>query len=649
MNEYKPKTVRLTAGEAIVRYLDNQYVTIEKDGEMLESKFVEYFYAVFGHGCVLGVGEALSQAEHSIKVMQGRNEQGMAQAAASYAKMNNRMKIIPCMSSIGPGAANMVTAAATATVNNIPLLLFAGDTFATRQPDPVLQQIEQLHDGTVTTNDAFKAVTRYFDRITRPEMIMTALINAMRVLVDPAHTGAVCIAMCQDVEGESYDYPEEFFKKRVHLIPRHKPDDYEVKQVAEKIKKAKKPLVIVGGGVRYSQAGKQVKEFCEKHNIPFAETQAGKSSIESSHELNVGGIGVTGNASANILADSADLVLGVGTRFTDFTTSSKWLYAGAQVATINASPFHAGKLDSVQMVADVKEGVLALDKYLDGYKSSYTTEIADAKAVWAKEMTRLSKMDYNDADFDTEIKAHIPNVTDDFNKATGGEICQTSALALIREMIPDDAVVVASAGSLPGCMQRMWTTDSIDSYNMEYGYSCMGYEIAGAFGAKLAKPECEAYAMVGDGSYNMLHSEMITALQEGKKINVMLFDNASFGCINNLQMGQGIDALCTESRYRDGDKPIRDGEFMNIDYAMCAKGYGYVTYTAKTMVELKAAIADSLKQTKPTLIDIKVLPKTMTDGYGGWWNVGCSDVPRNDGGRNAYNEKVQHLENARKY
>ncbi len=649
MNEYTPKTVRLTAGEAIVKYLDNQYVTIEKDGKMLESKFVEYFYAVFGHGCVLGVGEALSQATHSIKVMQGRNEQGMAHAATSYAKMNNRMKIIPCMSSIGPGAANMVTAAATATVNNIPLLLFTGDTFATRQPDPVLQQIEQLYDGTVTTNDAFKAVTRYFDRITRPEMVMSALTNAMRVLIDPAHTGAVCIAMCQDVEGESYDYPEEFFKKRVHLIPRAIPNDYEVRQVAERIKEAKKPLVIVGGGVRYSQAGDYVKAFCEKHNIPFAETQAGKSSIKSSHPLNVGGIGVTGNASANILADGADLILGIGTRFTDFTTSSKWLYAGAQVVTINASPFHAGKLDSVQMVADAKEGVLALEKYLDTYKSGYTREIENANDVWAKEMARLNAIDYNNADFDPEIKAHMPDALSAFNKATGGEICQTSALALVREMIPDDAVVVASAGSLPGCMQRMWTTDSIDSYNMEYGYSCMGYEIAGAFGAKLAKPECEVYAMVGDGSYNMLHSEMITALQEGKKINVILFDNASFGCINNLQMGQGIDALCTESRYREGDKPIRDGEFMNIDYAMCAKGYGYVTYTAKTMAELRDAIADSLKQTKPTLIDAKVLPKTMTDGYGGWWNVGCSDVPRNEGGKIAYNDKTEHLKNARKY
>ena len=642
------ETVRLTLGEAIVRYLDNQYVTIEKDGEMIESKFVEYFYAVFGHGCVLGVGEALSQAEHSIKVMQGRNEQGMAQAATAYAKMNNRMKIIPCMSSIGPGAANMVTAAATATVNNIPLLLFMGDVFASRQPDPVLQQIEQLHDGTVTTNDAFKAVTRYFDRITRPEMIMNALTNAMRVLTDPAHTGAVAIALCQDVEGESYDYPVEFFRKRVHFIQRQIPCDYEVQQAANAIKASKKPVVIVGGGVRYSMAGETVKRFCQKHNIPFTETQAGKSAIKSSHYLNAGGIGVTGNSSANVLAANADLIIGIGTKFSDFTTSSKWLYADKQVVTINASPFHGGKMDSIKIVADANEGVKALEKYLDGYQTAYTTEIAAAKADWDAEMERLAKSEYSET-YKPEIPNHMPDAVEGFVRATGGKITQVAALAMIRQLIPADAIAVGAAGSLPGCMQRMWTTDALDSYNMEYGYSCMGYEIAGAFGSKLAYPDREVYAFTGDGSYNMLHSEMITALQEGKKINVLLFDNASFGCINNLQMGQGINALCTESRYREGDKPIRGGRFMNIDYATCAKGYGYVTYTAKTMDELKEAILDSMKQTKPTLIDIKVLPKSMTDGYGGWWNVGCSDIPRTEKGREALDERTEHLAEARKY
>ncbi|MBQ7957020.1 MAG: 3D-(3,5/4)-trihydroxycyclohexane-1,2-dione acylhydrolase (decyclizing) [Clostridia bacterium] len=642
-------TIRLTCGEAIVRYLDNQYVTIEQDGKMIESKFVESFYAVFGHGCVIGVGEALSQAEHSIKVMQGRNEQGMALAAMSYAKQHNRLKILPCMSSIGPGAANMVTAAANATVNNIPLLLFMGDTFATRQPDPVLQQMEQPQDLTVTTNDAFKPVSRYFDRIVRPEMVMSALTNAMRVLTDPAHTGAACIAMCQDVEGESYDYPEEFFRKRVHYIQRTIPNNYEIEQAAKALKDSKKPLVIVGGGVRYSMAGKEVAAFCEKHNIPFAETQAGKSAIKSSHPLNLGGIGATGNASANTIAKDADVVLAIGSRLSDFTTSSKWIYADAQVITINASAFHAQKFDSISVVADAREGITALDKAMGDYKSAYTTEIESAKKLWENEMARLTSIEYPAENFEPENKVRVENNLEDFSKATGGVLCQTTALGIIRDIIPEDAIVVAAAGSLPGCMQRMWTTDSLYSYNMEYGYSCMGYEIAGAFGSKLADEAKEVYAMVGDGSYNMLHSEMITALQEGKKINVLLFDNASFGCINNLQMGQGVQALCTESRYRNGDDPIRYGEFMNIDYAMCARGYGYVTYTAKTPDELREALKDSLKQTKPTLIDIKVLPKTMTDGYGSWWNVGCSDIPRTEKGKEAYAEKQAHLKEARKY
>ena len=642
-------TVRLTAGEAIVRYLDNQYVAIEKDGRIVESKFVEYFYAVFGHGCVLGVGEALSQAEHSIRVMQGKNEQGMAQAATAYAKMHDRMKIIPCMSSIGPGAANMVTAAATATVNNIPLLLFMGDTFASRQPDPVLQQMEQPGDLTVTTNDAFKAVTRFFDRITRPEMVMTSLTNAMRVLTDPAHTGAAAIALCQDVQGESYDYPETFFRKRVHFIARRIPVSYEIELAAEAIRGAKKPLVIVGGGVRYSFAGEAVAAFCEKHNIPFAETQAGKSAIPSSHPQNLGGVGATGNASANTIAAQADLILGVGMRFTDFTTSSKWLYAGAQVVALNASDFHAAKLDALSVRADALEGIRALDNALEGYTSAYTTEIDDAKTLWKEEMARLCSVEYTGEDFVPENKARRADALEEFRKATGGVICQTAAIGLIREIIPHDAVIVGASGSLPGCLQRMWTTDAIGSYNMEYGYSCMGYEIAGAFGSKLACPDREVYAMAGDGSYNMLHSEMLTAVQEGKKINVLLFDNASFGCINNLQMGQGVDALCTELRYRNGDEPIRAGEFLNVDYAMCAKGYGFATYTARTMNELRDALVDSLKQTKPVLIDIKVLPKTMTDGYGSWWNVGCSDVPRTDGGRQALDTRTAHLSEARKY
>ncbi|MDE6474638.1 MAG: 3D-(3,5/4)-trihydroxycyclohexane-1,2-dione acylhydrolase (decyclizing), partial [Clostridia bacterium] len=610
------KSERMSVGEAVVRFLDNQYVSF--DGK--ENKLVEGVFTIFGHGCVLGIGEALSMGKHSLKVYQGKNEQGMAQAAIAYAKQNNRRKILPCVSSIGPGAANMVTAAGTATANNIPLLLFVGDTFATRQPDPVLQQIEQIYSAAVTTNDAFKAVTRYFDRVSRPEMLMSAMLNAMRVLLDPAHTGAVAIAMPQDVQGEVFDFPTDFLKKRVHRITRPTPVKEELEDLAQAIKNSKKPLLIVGGGVKYSEAGEVVADFCQKRNIPFCETQAGKSAIKSSHPLNVGGLGVTGNSSANTLAKDCDLIIAVGTRFTDFTTASKSLYADKQVVTLNMSSFHASKLDAVKAVGDAKAGILALDALLGDYKSGYTTQIADAKQAWNIEMDRLTHISVGKG-YKPEIDEYMPDVVENYLKEHGEAMAQTTAIGVIRLCIPQDGIIVGSAGSLPGDLQRMWTSDEKDSYNMEYGYSCMGYEIAGCLGSKMARPDKEVYAMVGDGSYLMLHSEMVTAIQEGIKINVLLFDNASFGCINNLQMGQGVDSLCTELRYRDGDKPIREGRFLNIDYAMSAKGYGFVTYTARNEKQLEEAIADSLKQTTSTLIDIKVLPKSMTHGYDGWWNV----------------------------
>ena len=638
------KTERISVGEAIVRFLDNQYV--ELDGK--QTKFVEGFFTIFGHGCVLGVGEALSMTKHGIKVYQGKNEQGMAQVATAFAKQSNRRRIIPCISSIGPGAANMVTAAGTATANNIPLLLFMGDTFATRQPDPVLQQIEHEYDPTITTNDAFKAVTRYFDRITRPEMIMTALINAMRVLLDPARTGAVAIALPQDVQGECYDYPTEFFKKRVHRIVRPTPAPEQLRDVADVIRGAKKPMLIVGGGVKYSEAGEEVAKFCEKFNIPFGETQAGKSAIPSSHPLNLGGVGATGNLAANTIASKADVIIAVGTRFTDFTTASKSLFAKAQVVTINASEFHAGKLEAVKAVGDAKSGTVALGKLLEGYRSAYNGEIAAAKAAWDKEMKRLTSIEI-DGKYKPEIDSHTPDAVDAFIKAHGGAMAQTTAIGIIRENIPADAIIVGSSGSLPGDLQRMWTTDCVDSYNMEYGYSCMGYEIAGALGAKMANPDREVYAMVGDGSYLMLHTEMVTAVQEGIKMNVIVFDNASFGCINNLQMEQGIDSLCTELRYRKGNKPIREGKFLNIDFAMNARSYGFVAYTVRNAEELKEAIADSLKQTRPTLIDIKVAPKSMTHGYESWWNVGVTHNPHGEKSAKALKNRNKMLEKARKY
>lgn len=628
------KRIKMTVGEAIVKFLDRQYVRL--DGR--EEKFVEGVFTVFGHGCVLGMGEALAMTSHGLKVYQGKNEQGMAHAAIAYAKQNNRRKIMPCISSIGPGAANMITAAATATVNNIPLLLLPGDTFATRRPDPVLQQLEQPHDLTISTNDAYKAVTRYFDRVSRPEMLESALLNAMRVLTDPAMTGAVCIAMPQDVQGEAYAFPASLFEKRVHTISRPCAGIEEMIEVANAVRTAKKPVFIVGGGARYSEAGEVIERIAETAGIAIVETQAGKSTVRGSHPYNLGGLGVTGNSAANAILKKADLVLALGTRFSDFTTASKTLYADKPVVTINASRFHAEKLSATAVVGDVKACLELLESMLVGYKSRFVKEIRAAKEAWDKEMQRLTSIEYGE-DLVPEVKNMVATTLKDFNRATGAALCQTTALGIVREEIAKDAIVVAASGSLPGCMQRMWTTDALYSYNMEYGYSCMGYEIAGAFGSKLASPAQEVYAMVGDGSFLMLHSEMVTARQEGKKIVVLLFDNGGFGCINNLQMGKGIDSLATELRY--GAEAGTD--FVAIDYAKVAEGYGYRGLTARTPEELRAALKEARAADGGVLIDIKVLPKTMTDGYeGGFWQVGINRMPRNAKQQSALDEQIRY-------
>ena len=637
---------KMTMAQALVKFLDNQYVSF--DG--VETKFVDGIFTVFGHGIVLGLGEALDSDKGSLKVYQGKNEQGMAHVATAFAKMNNRRKIIACSSSIGPGAANMITAAATATVNHVPLLLFPADSFASRQPDPVLQQFEQVNSLTTTTNDAFKAVTRYWDRVQRPEQLMSAMINAMRVLTDTAETGAVAICLCQDVEGESYDYPDSFFQKRVHKIVRKPVAAEELADAVSVVKNSKKPLVICGGGVRYSEAGEALEKFCAEFNIPFAETQSGKTACLSSDEYNLGGLGVTGNSSGNVMAKAADTVIAVGTRFSDFTTASKSLFRDdVKMVTINTSRFDAYKLDAVKMVADAKLGIEALGEELRkiGYKSSYTTEIKAAKADWDAEMKRLTDYRYDD-NFEPLIKARDEKTIPEFAEKIGGVITQTAAVALIRKLIPADALCTGAAGSLPGDLQRMWTSDSRYSYNMEYGYSCMGYEIAGALGSKMAKPECESYAMCGDGSYLMLHSELVTSIQEHKKINVLLFDNSGFGCINNLQMGNGIGNLATEFRYRDDNGDLL-GDLIPIDFAKSAEGYGVKTYTAKTMEELEFALIDSQKQTVSTLIDIKVLPKTMTDGYDAWWHVGVPSVSSNEKVNKSFENKEENRLKARRY
>lgn len=640
------ETVRLTMAQALVRFLENQYISY--DGK--EHPFVEGVIMLPGHGNVLGLGQALAQETHRLKVWQGKNEQGMAHTAVAFAKQCKRKKIIAVTSSVGPGAANMVTAAATATANNIPVLILPGDVYACRQPDPVLQQIEQTHDLSISTNDAFRAVCRYWDRIVRPEQLMSAMISAFRTLTDPANTGAVCIAIPQDVEGEAYDYPVSFFAKRVHRLARRTPDAEAVEEAAAVIKAAKRPILVCGGGVRYSEAHKEFRQFAEKTGIPFGETQAGKGAVLYDHPLNLGGIGVTGCSAANEIAKEADVVIGVGTRYTDFTTSSKWLFKDtARFVNINVSEFQAMKMDAVPVVADAKKALPMLLKALGGYKAPYTGQIEKARERWFKELDRLRGIAFSDS--------YVPEVNDAnaqsarrFVTDLQSSLAQTTVLGAINLMMDKDDVAIGSSGSLPGDMQRMWCARSLDSYNMEYGYSCMGYEISGALGVKYAIGDRhDVYSMVGDGSFIMLHSELLTAVQEHKKIIVCVFNNASFGCINNLQVGHGNDTLCTELRFR-GEDGKHSGTFMPVDFAKIGEAYGCKSYTIRTMDDLKKAMNGARRiKDKPVVFDIRVMPKSMTEGYGSWWRCGDAQVSENPRNLAAYEDHLEHVKDARKY
>ncbi|MED3541297.1 3D-(3,5/4)-trihydroxycyclohexane-1,2-dione acylhydrolase (decyclizing) [Bacillus toyonensis] len=643
------QTVRMTTAQALVKFLNQQYV--EFDGK--QQKFIKGIFTIFGHGNVVGLGQALEEDAGELEVYQGRNEQGMANAAMAFAKQKHRKQIMACTSSVGPGSANMITSAATASANNIPVLLLPGDVFATRQPDPVLQQIEQTHDLSISTNDAFRAVSKYWDRVNRPEQLMTAMIQAMRVLTNPADTGAVTICLPQDVQGEAWDFPSYFFQKRVHRIERRLPTKASLADAVEMIKKKKKPIMICGGGVRYAEAAEELKQFAEAFRIPFGETQAGKSAIESSHPYNLGGIGVTGNLAANTIAKEADLVIGIGTRFTDFTTASKQLFQNEEVEflNINISEFHANKLDALKVIADAKEALLALIDELQtiDYQSSYTSEIDDAKEAWNTELARLHNIRFTGQGFTPEVEGHFDENLNEYVDALGTQLTQTAVIGELNTLLDEDAIIVGAAGSLPGDLQKMWAANKPNTYHMEYGYSCMGYEVAGALGTKLAEPSKEVYAMVGDGSYQMLHSELVTSLQENKKINVLLFDNSGFGCINNLQMGNGMGSFGTEFRYRNQETRKLNGAIMKIDFAASAAGYGVKTYRVTSIEQLQEALIDAKKQTVSTLIDIKVLPKTMTIGYDSWWHVGVAEVSNSQSVQAAYESKVSNLQKARSY
>ncbi len=623
------KTVRLTMAQALVRFMDNQYVFFDSE----ETKFVDGVFGIFGHGCVVGIGEALQEPNHSLTFYQGHNEQGMAHAAIAFAKQNNRRKMMAVTSSIGPGALNMVTAAGLATVNRIPVLLLPGDTFACRQPDPVLQQVEQFHNYTVTANDAFRAVCRYWDRIERPEQLMSALINAFRVLTDPAETGAVCISLPQDVQAEAWDYPVEFFRKRVHYITRTQLDHDSVIRAADMISRKKKPFLICGGGVRYSEAGKVLENFCEKFNIPFGETQAGKSAVVWDHPMNLGGVGVTGGLAANRISAEADLIIAVGTRLMDFTTSSKWAFKNPEVEimTINVNKFDGYKMDAVPFICDAKAGLESLGEELAerNYRAGYKGEIEKVKEEWNREVDRLYSQEEDASGYS-----------------------QLRVLGLLNEeLLEDDSIIVGASGSLPGDLQRVWRPRKTDTYHMEYGFSCMGYEVSGSFGVKLSSPDREVYAMAGDGSFVMLHSELLTSIQEGKKINVLLFDNNGFGCIDNLQRSQGIPKFGCELKYRNPKTGRLDegGTPIPVDYAKIAEGYGCRTWTVTNSEELRKAVAEAKKSPVSTLIDIKVGFDSMSDGYESWWRVGTPEVSEKDEVVRAYRELERNIKKARQF
>lgn len=635
------ETVRLTTAQALVRFLDKQYV--EVDGE--ESKFVEGVFHIFGHGNVLGLGQALEEDAGELVLYQGKNEQGMAQAAIAFAKEKLRRKIFAVTTSVGPGAANLVTAAGTALANNLPVLFLPGDTFATRQPDPVLQQVEQEYSATITTNDALKPLSRYWDRIQRPEQLMTALLRAFEVLTNPVSSGPVTIALAQDVEGEAYDYPADFFKKRVHYMDRRPAHERELAQALELLKNSKKPLLIVGGGAKYSDAGEVIQQLSLAANIPLAETQAGKSAVSSIFENNLGGLGVTGTSAANLAAKEADLIIGVGTRYTDFTSSSKTAFGNpnAKFLNINVSRMQTYKYDAVGVVADAKVALAAILANLDGYKSEFDTFKA-YREEWFSERVRLSSIQFDPLNFTPEVAGHFSQEEmAEYAQALGTTLAQSTALIAANDWLDEDSIAVGASGSLPGDMQRVWVAKGKNTYNMEYGYSTMGYEIAGAFGAKIAHPDKEVYSFVGDGSFHMLHSEFVSSIQYNKKITLVLFDNSGFGCINNLQMNHGSSSFGTEFRQNN------TGDILTIDFAKVAQGYGAKAYSVSSVKELLLALKEAKSESGSVLIHVKVLPKTMTEGYESWWNTGVAHVTAKGYTSEVLEERAKKLASARFY
>ncbi|MGW2343674.1 3D-(3,5/4)-trihydroxycyclohexane-1,2-dione acylhydrolase (decyclizing) [Streptomyces sp. NPDC001661] len=620
---------RLTVAQALVRFLSSQYT--ERDG--VRRRLIGATWGIFGHGNVAGLGQALLQYGDDMPFHQGRNEQAMVHAAVGHARQCDRLSTHAVTTSIGPGATNLVTGAALATINHLPVLLLPGDVFAARPADPVLQQLEVPYAGDVSVNDCLRPVSKYFDRIERPEQLIPAALQAMRVLTDPVDTGAVTLALPQDVQAEAYDWPEEFFRERVWTVRRPGPDVGELAEAVGELRRARRPLVVAGGGVHHSGAEDALKEFADATRIPVASTQAGKGSLLHDHPADVGGIGHTGTATANELARTADLVIGVGTRYTDFTTASATLFANPDVRflNLNVAAFDAHKLSAKPLVADARAGLAALSGALDGdcrAEPGYVTEYTEDKERWEHRV---------DACFAAEDELVRPT--------------QTQVLGVLDELVTGDDILINAAGSLPGDLHKLWRTRSRDQYHVEYGYSCMGYEIPAALGVALAAPDRPVWALVGDGTYLMLPTEIVTAVQENIPVKVVILQNHGYASIGGLSASVGAEGFATQYRFA-GEEGAYEGAPLPVDLAANAASLGMTVHRAKTVRDLREALAAARDATRPTCVYVETETADTVSGpppAQAWWDVPVAETAERSAAVEAREEYDRHAAGRRRH
>jgi 3D-(3,5/4)-trihydroxycyclohexane-1,2-dione acylhydrolase (decyclizing) len=623
-------TVRLATAQALVRFLASQYV--ERDGA--EQRFFAGCFGIFGHGNVAGVGQALQEHSDELTYYQARNEQAMVHAASAYARQKNRLQTFACTSSIGPGATNMTTGAALAAINRLPVLLLPGDVFATRRPDPVLQQLEAPHDGDLTVNDCFRPVSKYWDRINRPEQLIPAALSAMRVLTNQAETGAVTLALPQDVQAEAYDYPEEFFEKRVWRVGRPLPESELLDRAAALIREARRPMIVSGGGTIYSEATETLRRFVEQTGIPVGETQAGKGSMPYDHPLALGAVGVTGTLAANRTAKEADVVIGLGTRWTDFTTASKTAFQNPEVrfVNVNIADFDAHKHAGIALVGDARATLEALSEAMSGYEveTEYREQSARLNEEWDQEVERLYTLEHDP----------LP--------------AQSAVIGTVNSFSDPADVVVCAAGSMPGDLHKLWRTRDPKGYHVEYGYSCMGYEIPGGLGVKMADPSREVYVMCGDGSYLMMPSEIVTSIQEGYKLTIVLVDNSGFASIGELSRSVGSQGFGTQYRYRkDGslglDTEEDPGETLPVDLAANAESLGARVIRTQDISGLKNALAEAKEVDRTAVIYVPVDRYEGVPDYESFWDVPVAEVSGMDTVVTARKEYAANKQAERRY